>query len=143
MKKKTIFLMLAIVLTSAATELDPEPISQEETNFQTIEMVVDRHGWTPNSFVLKKDIPVKWKINAKELTYCNDTIIIPNYDLKMKLKKGEQVIEFTPKEAGEINWSCWMNMIPGQFVVTEELKEAETQIKEPEQKIKSCCSGKK
>ena len=136
-------LMLAKMLTLVATENEPQPISQEETNFQTIEMVVDRHGWIPNSFVLKKGVPVKWKIDAKELTYCNETIVVPNYDLKIELKKDEQVIEFTPKENGEIIWSCWMDMIPGKFTVTEDGKAIEDKIEESRQKPKGCCSGKK
>ena len=146
MKKLTILLMLAIMLTLVATENELQPISQGEINFQTIEMTVDRHGWTPNSFTLKKGIPVKWEINAKELTYCNDRIVVPDYDLEIELQKGEQIIEFTPKENGEIAWSCWMNMIPGTFIVSEDGKASdikEEKKEETKQKTKSCCSRKK
>jgi len=87
--------------------------------FQEIHMEVNRYGWTPNSFALKKDVPVKWIINVKELTGCNNEIIVPDYDLDFKLKKGLNTIEFTPSKTGTVRWSCWMGMIPGSFVVTD------------------------
>ena len=30
--------------------------------------------WSPNKFVFKKDVPVKWIINGKEITGCNSAI---------------------------------------------------------------------
>lgn len=87
--------------------------------FQEINMEVNRYGWEPSSFVLKKDVPVKWIIDVKELTGCNNEIIVRDYDIGIKLKKGINTVEFTPNEAGTIRWSCWMGMIPGSFVVTE------------------------
>ncbi len=126
MKTLILILMLIVLLTLVAEE-NVEQKPQEISDFQTIEMKVDRHGWTPNSFVLKKNVPVQWKINAEELTYCNESIVIPGYDMKIELKKGKQIIEFTPLENGEVTWSCWMDMIPGKFTVTEDGKSPETQ----------------
>ncbi len=48
---------------------------------QEINIAVDRNGWKPDSFVLKKGIPVKWNINVKELTNCNREIIVKDYGL--------------------------------------------------------------
>lgn len=106
-------------------------------------MTVDRHGWTPNTFTLKKGNPVRWKIDAKEITYCNETIVVPDYDLMIKLQKGEQTVEFTPSENGEISWSCWMDMIPGKFIVIEDEEEKVDKTEESKQKQKGCCAGKK
>ena len=47
-----------------------------KNGYQEINMEVDKYGWTPDSFVLQKDIPVKWNINVKELTGCNNEIIV-------------------------------------------------------------------
>jgi len=126
MKILFLILMMILLLTLVAEEnIEQKPHKTKE--FQTIEMKVDRHGWIPNSFVLKKNVPVQWKIDAEELTYCNESIIIPSYDMKIELKKGEQIVEFTPLETGEITWSCWMDMIPGKFTVTEDGTSPETQ----------------
>ncbi|MBU4339716.1 MAG: hypothetical protein KKD46_02165 [Euryarchaeota archaeon] len=45
------------------------------------------------------------------MTGCNNAIIVPSLGLEFDIKKGEQIIEFTPTEAGTIKWSCWMGMI--------------------------------
>lgn len=95
--------------------------SQDPGNdsFQTIRMNVTRYGFEPNTFVIKKGVPVKWVINGVELTSCNNEIIVREYGLDIKVKKGEQTIEFTPTRTGTVSWSCWMGMIPGKFIVVE------------------------
>ncbi|NOU13538.1 MAG: sulfite exporter TauE/SafE family protein [Methylococcaceae bacterium] len=86
---------------------------------QTITMDVTKTGYSPNQFTLHKGVPVKWIINAKELTDCNKVIVVPQYGLEIKLQPGVQVIEFTPAESGEVvvPWSCWMGMIHGTFII--------------------------
>jgi len=88
---------------------------------QEINMTVTSSGWTPDTFVLKKDVPVRWNIDVQQLTSCNREIIVPAYDLDIKLKQGLNVVEFTPDKEGTISWSCWMGMIPGTFVVKSDI----------------------
>ncbi len=87
--------------------------------YQEIRMEVNRYGWEPNKFVLKKGVPVKWIINGKEINGCNRGIQVPKLGLRFDIKKGEQIIEFTPDKEGVIPWSCYMGMIPGTFVVVD------------------------
>lgn len=89
--------------------------------YQEIRMDVTNSGWQPNKFVLKTGVPVKWIINGKELNGCNSGIQVPQLGLRFDIKPGEQTIEFTPTESGTISWSCLMGMIPGRFVVKEEV----------------------
>ena len=42
-------------------------------------------------------------------------------DIQRTIKQGIQTIEFTPTEEGNIPWSCWMGMIPGMFIVKENI----------------------
>lgn len=93
------------------------PASATNEDYQIIRMDVTGQGWVPNKFVLKKGVPVKWIINGKQITGCNNAIIVPAYNLQFKIKSGEQTIEFTPDEAGVVPWSCWMGMIRGTFIV--------------------------
>ncbi|MBU3966107.1 MAG: sulfite exporter TauE/SafE family protein [Euryarchaeota archaeon] len=95
---------------------NPSPVNVN-TGSQEIRMDVTRSGYVPSTFTLKKGVPVKWIINGKELTGCNNAIIVPSLGLEFDIKKGEQTIEFTPTEAGTIKWSCWMGMIRGSFSV--------------------------
>jgi uncharacterized protein len=104
------------------TLFGPKPTGALPTNVtdvQVIHMNVTRYGWEPNTFVLKKGVPVKWVIYGKEITGCNNAISVPKLGLEFKIKPGEQVIEFTPDEAGVISWSCWMGMIDGKFIVED------------------------
>lgn len=89
-------------------------------NEQTIHMAVVNNGFEPSTFTLRKGIPVKWVIDAKEINTCNKAIVVPEYNLKIEFKPGIQIIEFTPHKAGVVTWSCWMGMIPGSFTVVEE-----------------------
>jgi len=84
---------------------------------QQIYMEVNANGWSPDNFVLKKGVPVQWTINVKQLTSCNKEIIVPEYNLDIKLKQGINTAEFTPAKEGVVSWSCWMGMIPGTFIV--------------------------
>ena len=112
--------------------------------YQIIEMEVNRYGWEPDKFVLKKDVPVKWVINGKEINGCNNAINVPKYGLAFDIVPGEQIIEFTPDKEGVISWSCWMGMIHGTFIVKEniDLSNQEEIHKEleavPEQQTGSC-----
>jgi len=116
--------------------------------FQQINMIVDRYGWNPDSFFVKKGIPVKWNIYVKELNYCNKGLLMPKYGLRADFtKEGETLLlEFTPKETGKFFFTCWMGMLPGDITVMEDLEKIETQIvREPGKtvlKIRGmCCSG--
>lgn len=94
-------------------------VAELKDNYQIIKMNVTASGWKPDRFVLYKDIPVKWVIDGQEITSCNNAIQVPSYGLEFKIRKGEQTIEFTPTKTGSIQWSCWMGMIPGQFIVID------------------------
>ncbi len=89
--------------------------------YQEIRMEVNRYGFVPDKFVLEKGIPVKWIIEGIELNSCNNAIVVPKLGLEFDIRKGEQVIEFTPTEVGTIRWSCWMGMIPGSFIVKDNI----------------------
>jgi sulfite exporter TauE/SafE/copper chaperone CopZ/LysM repeat protein len=86
---------------------------------QTIEMEANGLGFTPTRFTLLRGAPVKWVINATEVTSCNHRIVVPSLNLEFDIKPGRQTIEFTPEKTGVIPWSCWMGMLRGEFVVVE------------------------
>lgn len=111
---------VAAANSTAALSNKTESSSAEDANVQVINMTVDRYGYSPNSFVLKKGVKTRWVINAKELTGCNKEIKVPDYSLTIKLQAGENEVEFTPEKTGVVRWSCWMGMIQGSFTVVED-----------------------
>ncbi|MAG08460.1 hypothetical protein CMO89_03230 [Candidatus Woesearchaeota archaeon] len=109
----------SITGSTVGTKSENTPLLNK--GFQEIRMEVNRYGWKPDKFVLKKGVPVRWIIEGKEINGCNNAIQVPKYGLNFDIKRGEQVIEFTPKEEGTIRWSCWMGMIPGTFIVKDDI----------------------
>lgn len=90
-------------------------VSQD--NIQTINMAVTYSGFEPNVFKLKKDVPVRWVIDGRQISGCTNQIIVPDFKIKKDLVAGENIVEFTPTKTGKINFSCWMGMVRGQFIV--------------------------
>ena len=135
-------------LTTNTLEVKENTLSgiQIKDGYQEIKMEVNRYGWEPDTFVLKEGIPVKWIIEGKEINGCNNAIQVPEYGLNFPIKKGEQVIEFTPTESGNVRWSCWMGMIPGMFIVKDDIDVSDTQaikqeIKQAPQLQGGSCGG--
>lgn len=84
---------------------------------QIIEMHVNNSGFSPNTFTIKKNVPVKWIVKGDQLTGCTNKIIVPSLNISQSLSAGDNNIEFTPKNSGAIPFSCWMGMITGKFIV--------------------------
>ncbi|EYE88867.1 heavy metal-associated domain-containing protein [Fervidicella metallireducens AeB] len=88
---------------------------------QTITITADRLGYNPGVVYVQKSIPVKWIINGKVITSCNNQIIVPSLGIQKNLEDGENIIEFTPEKTGDINYSCWMGMLTGVIRVVDDL----------------------
>ena len=74
------------------------------------------------SIKVKKDVPVRWIINAPDgsINGCNYKIYINSYGIEHTFQKGENIIEFTPTKSESIGYSCWMGMIKGNINVVEQ-----------------------
>ncbi|MBM3562702.1 MAG: LysM peptidoglycan-binding domain-containing protein [Alphaproteobacteria bacterium] len=125
---------LASLLSRRPAPVELAPPSQESpvsTKTQTIEMEANALGFTPTRFTLLRGVPVKWVINATEVTTCNHRIVVPSLNLEFDVKPGLQTIEFTPERIGVIPWSCWMGMLRGEFVVVDALPVTASQQSAP------------
>jgi len=88
-----------------------------QTDRQVVNMMVDYRGYTPSTFKLAKGVPVRWVIDGTGASGCTGEIIVPDLGIRKELSPGENIIEFTPEEEGIINFSCWMGMVRGKFIV--------------------------
>lgn len=88
-------------------------------NAQVINMTQNSSGYTPNSFTVKKGVPVKWVINSTSPFSCAASIVMPKYKINQSLKKGENIIIFTPTEIGQVKFTCSMGMYSGVFNVVD------------------------
>lgn len=100
--------------------------SQKETNIsdpnvkivkgvQIIKMDQLSNQYSPNHFTIKQNIPSKWEINSLASNSCSSSIISPKLGIRKFLQPGENIIDFTPKETGTIQFSCAMGMYTGYF----------------------------
>jgi sulfite exporter TauE/SafE len=99
---------------SQEIEAHSQPASQAQ---QIVRMNVTASGFEPSVFTVKQGAPVKWVINGENVTGCTSTIIVPSYNISKSLKMGENIVDFTPKSKGVINFSCGMGMVRGKFIV--------------------------
>ncbi|OQY65123.1 hypothetical protein B6D29_04415 [Microgenomates bacterium UTCPR1] len=90
-----------------------------ENGVQIVKMTQNASGYSPNSFTIKKDIPVKWVINSTDSFTCAASIVSAKLGVRQGLQQGENIIEFTPKEVGPIRFSCSMGMYTGVFNVVD------------------------
>lgn len=96
-----------------------ENIAKMIGEYQEITTEIDYGKY--QAITVKNNIPVKWTVIVPEgkLNGCNNEIIIPKYNIDIKLQTGENIIEFTPNEKGVIPYSCWMGMIKSSINVVE------------------------
>lgn len=84
---------------------------------QIVSMEVDQNGrYAPNFFKIKAGMPLKWEINVKNPYTCASVLVVPAYNIVKRLSPGYNLIEFTPRQAGKINFSCSMGMFRGSFM---------------------------
>ncbi len=96
-------------------------IAKIENGVQVVTTGLSSGRYEP--ILVQKGVPVKWTIQAKDgdINGCNNSIIIPKLNTKKDLAVGDNVIEFTPEESGEIPYSCWMGMIRSKITVVDDL----------------------
>lgn len=101
------------------TAVANDPNVTIEKNVQVVRMKETNRGYEPNKFTIKKDMPVKWIITAEAPYSCAASLVVPKLGIRQNLRSGENIIEFTPKEAGVIKFSCSMGMYTGVFNVVD------------------------
>lgn len=90
-----------------------------ENGQQIINMDVVSSGYVPNYFIVKKEIPVKWIVNGKNVFGCQGYFVVPSLGIQKALNEGENIFEFTPKKSGFVNFSCGMGMYRGRIEVKD------------------------
>ncbi|AEV68880.1 sulfite exporter TauE/SafE family protein [Acetivibrio clariflavus] len=105
------------------SNVNTDGIAKIEGNFQKVVTKVDAGSYP--SIIVQKGIPVKWTITAdkESLNQCNNEITIPKLNINKKLTVGENIIEFTAENEGEIVYTCWMGMIKSNIYVVSDLKQ--------------------
>ena len=98
-------------------------IAKIENGVQLVTTEMKSGNYAP--IVVEKGIPVKWTIKAdeSELNGCNNPVTIPKYNIVKELVPGDNIIEFTPNEEGNITYTCWMGMISSNIKVVNNIND--------------------
>jgi sulfite exporter TauE/SafE/copper chaperone CopZ len=84
---------------------------------QEIRMEQGSRGYTPNQFTIKKGVKVRWIVTSTNPYTCASSLMVPKLGISRYLQQGDNIIEFTPTQTGEISFSCSMGMYRGKFIV--------------------------
>ncbi len=105
---------------SAAQERQPARAQQDDTEVQTVKVILGAEGYQPASFNLRQGVPARIEFVRQVEGACGEEIVIPEYGVKRKLPLNKPVmVEITPNKAGEYVFTCGMNMLRGKIVVRE------------------------
>lgn len=94
-------------------------IDLDATGTQVINLEVRGLDYYPESFVLKKGVPVEWNIDGRGAVGCAQLFSIPALGITERLPRNEiKTLTFTPQKTGRIMFSCSMGMAgPGVLEV--------------------------
>lgn len=90
-------------------------------DIQVIQMIQGGNGYTPNSFQVEVNRPVRWEIKSTSPYSCASSLVVPALKLNRQLEKGVNIIEFTPTQTGAIKFSCSMGMYSGAINVVSKI----------------------
>ncbi|MBI2631678.1 cupredoxin domain-containing protein, partial [Candidatus Pacearchaeota archaeon] len=101
----------------AKQETFEDTLANGETQKLAMEISKER-GFYPNTFTVKKGVPVELEIDAKfQLSGCMGVMVIPNYDVAHRLTLGKSTLTFTPTKEGKSIFTCSMGTPLGSFLV--------------------------
>jgi len=82
------------------------------------QLIIVKGGYTPDSIIVKRDLPVRLIFKREENSSCSEMVLLPDFDKSLKLPEGEEVsVEFVPKQVGEFEFACQMGMLRGKLIV--------------------------
>lgn len=92
--------------------------AKEVKGVQKMTVVIDGGKYTPALILVKKGKPVELTFVAGKSPGCGSTVVFKSLKVSKDVPKDKSVtIKFTPKEAGQIAFTCGMGMYDGKVVV--------------------------
>jgi len=83
-----------------------------------IKINVGSSGYEPSQITVRRGETIKLAFQRTDAQNCSGTVLFPQLNISRQLPVGETVIiELTPNETGELNFSCGMGMYKGTLIV--------------------------
>ena len=84
---------------------------------KTVKVTVNRQGFSPSTINVEKGSPLTLVFYRATREGCGTEVMFPSLNIRRNLPlKRNVTVKFTPKETGEISFSCGMNMMKGKIV---------------------------
>lgn len=114
-----ILTILAIIQSSTEPPLhaNSEIKSVQQKGYQEATIQVNSNGYSPANLSFKVGIPVKLHFQKKSEVGCLSYLFIHDLGINKELKKGDNVISFTPTKLGRITFTCGMGMYQGSLTI--------------------------
>jgi len=109
-----------VIESNSASGMYESQVAVVRDGVQYVQSTMDSSHYQP--IRVKLGVPVKWTLNAPggSLNDCNSSILIPEYNIKLDLRAGDNAIGFTPDKSGTFVINCWMEMLFSMIEVEAE-----------------------
>ncbi len=110
-------LWLSVVALALAVAF-AAPVLVRAGEAKTIDLKVTENGFEPARVKVAKGEPIKLVVTRKTDATCAKEIVIPDQNIREELPLNKPVsLSFTPRQSGQIKYSCAMGMLSGVLVV--------------------------
>lgn len=104
--------------TDATQTETPSPMSTSSEGIQKATITIEGGKYNPSIVSVEKGKPVELTFAGGKELGCGGTIVFKSMNMSKDVQSGKTVtFNFTPKEAGEIAFTCGMGMYDGKVVV--------------------------
>ena len=84
---------------------------------QVVDVVV-KGGYQPASIIAEAGRTLRLNFTRRESTPCGEEVVLPEFGRRARLPEDTTVtVEVTPREPGEYEFTCGMNMYKGKIIV--------------------------
>ena len=85
---------------------------------KTVDIKISGGEYSPASISVAKGQPVRLNFTRDEKPTCGDVLVFPALNIRKEIPVNQVVsVDLNPQQAGEIKFTCGMNMMKGTVVV--------------------------
>ncbi|MEQ1933436.1 MAG: cupredoxin domain-containing protein [Fimbriimonadaceae bacterium] len=96
----------------------PAPAAATSGGLQQAMITIDGGKYTPSVISVEKGKPVELTFTGGKELGCGGTVVFKSLNMSKDVASGKTVtFNFTPKEEGEIPFTCSMGMYDGKVIV--------------------------
>ncbi|HEV8591113.1 MAG TPA: cupredoxin domain-containing protein [Pyrinomonadaceae bacterium] len=111
-----VLLLFATVTFSAKAQSRRQ--DRAKPRVQTARVLITEKGYSRTSIDLRRGVLTRITFLRQTDATCATEIVIPVYGINRSLPLDTPtIVSFTPKQSGDVNFSCGMNMMRGKLIV--------------------------